>query len=410
MKKIVVGIGAVIVVVGVVLGSLYTQTWNPVWNPFRPAPEEVISEMIEKMQTLDSVHSDYLISAQIKERGDSLVVKAGSDIDQKDKENLKEHSNIDITLSFKGSDYPISLETINVGEDSYLKVKTIPDLSALLSLFPESQQEAALFSSVFGSIKDEIQGKWIKVDKESIKELYEEMGVSYSEQELGSLSGSQQKELQDKLTQLLENKKLYYVDKELPDEKIGNVKVYHYRLVIDKEGLKSLIPEFLRTVMNYSSSSLMEEGISSEEAKKAVEEMDFPLLIDKFFEKVGDIRYELWIGQKDKYLYRAESNKEVDLKKLKEALLEYTQEIASRKGEEVGEEDIQAMEKFLQGTALISVKIDLSNFNKVENIQTPNEFLTIKEVMQNVVRKIFLDMMMQQGFQGEIPGANMPIQ
>lgn len=410
MKKIVVGIGAVIVVAGVLLSALYAQTWNPIWNPFRPEAEEVISEMSEKMKTLDSFHSDYLIKARIKEKGDSLVLRIRSDIDQKDEENLKGYSDIDITLSYKAHSYPFLLEAISIGkEQSYLKIKRLPDISALLSLFPEAQQETLLFSLLFSSIKDEIQGKWIKVDEESIKELYKEIGVAYLEQELGGLSEFQQKEMEEKLIQLLEDKKLYYVDEELPDEKIGNVKVYHYRLVIDKEGLKSLIPDFLEIVIDYSSSSFREQGISSEEVKKIIEEVDLPLLIDKLFEKVGNIEYELWIGQKDKYLYRIEFSKEINLEKFKEVMVEYAQEIALEKGKEtISRENIQELERILQGTLLISMRIDFSNFNKVENIQPPDDFLTIKEVMQNIFERFF-NTMMRQGVQGITPKMDIPI-
>jgi len=409
-KKIFVGVAAIIILAGAgVVGALFTQTWNPMWNPFRPEPEEVISGMTEKMEALDSFHSVLSLDLREKERNMDITLKSVSDIDQREKENIKEHSDIDFIISLEGQKYPFSSEIILLGETVYLKIKSMPAFSDLLSLIPETPElgeEIGLFSSIFDSLKDEIQGKWIKIDEESIKELYEEMGIPYQKQEFGGLSEAQQKELQEKLTQLLKDKKLYYVEKELPDEKIGKIKVYHYRLVVNKEGLKSLLPEVFETIIEYSSSSLMEEGISPEQVKEVMGEIELPLLIDKIFEHIGDVRYELWIGQKDKYLYRVEASKEIDLQQLKQALIEYLQKISAKKGEKIEQKDIQEMDQFLQGTLSISLKAELSDFNKVGEIKAPDEFLTVKELIQNILQKIFFGMMMQSG--GFPEGMNLP--
>lgn len=418
MKRFVVAVIILILISGVgVFTALYTKIWNPSWNPFRPEPEEVISEMIEKMEDLNSVHRDFNLDLKGLEQEIWLSMKTASDINQEDEENLKEHSKLNINLTYNENIYSLGIENIVLGKKRYWKVVSLPDTSRLISFLISSfmvnipgSQEGGL-EKIGQLIKKEITNQWIEIDEERLKEM---IGEAYSEKEMKVIQANQKK-LEKRLSDVFKNPKLYKIRQVLPDTKIGDVKVYRYLLVVNKEGVRELIPDVLNNLIEFSSFSMAEQGTVSQEAKETFDKFDIPGLVDKFFDKLGDIEYEVWIGQRDKYLYKTRFVKKIELADLKDVMLQHFEEVASVTGgaPEEKEDELKNIREFLdkkfKGKVVVSGEINFSDFNKVGEINAPDDFMTIREFLNSLFQKILFGLMMRGRFDpSDMPFYNMP--
>ncbi len=77
--------------------------------------------------------------------------------------------------------------------------------------------------------------------------------------------------------------------------------------------------------------------------------------IDNFFEKVGEVTGEVWIGKRDKFLYKFSGEKNLDLS-------QFTEE--------------------KKGTVIGKLNIDFSNFNQPITVEPPQEFKSIEEIFK----------------------------
>ena len=346
MKKIIVVIGVLIMVgAGGTIGALYAQIWNPAWNPFRPAPEIVLAEMVVKMKGLTTWHTEGNFEAEVKnDEMFNISLKTSTDTDQTDSENPKSKGDLDIRFSTEGMEISTGIEFIGIGLTAYWKITTIPAL-------PFLEQMSGLFA--------EIKNQWIKIDQESLKEM---LGEEYQ-----PLPKEKEKELMKKLTDLLKGRKFYDVKEELPDEKVGEQMAYRYLVSLDKEEVKKLVPEMFEIIIKYTSEE-MKQSISEEEKEESLEEI--LQAVDRFFEEVGEITVETWIGQKDKYLYKVKFEKEIDLSNMFE--------------EEKFEAPLPV--SVPKGGILFSMEINLSKFNQPVVIEAPKEFKTLEEITQSLMQ------------------------
>lgn len=224
---------------GVVLG---TRIWDPVWNPFRPNPERVMAEMFLNLRNLKSFHSEAEIEFLFKrEIGEDMVFYSSAirDLDNHDSENPKSATDITARLGIEGIDLNFAGSQKTIGDSSFYKITTIP---ALPFLEP--------FLQMMGINIYDIKDKWIEIDLESFSAWAKEnIPSTYftSEEEL-KRQLKEQEVIREEVKQIIETKKIYYVEKELPDEKINGKDVYHYIVALDKEELKNVIPEILETL------------------------------------------------------------------------------------------------------------------------------------------------------------------
>jgi len=340
-KIITVVIILIVIVIGGTVGVLYTQIWNPTWNPFRPAPGVVLAEMVLKMEGLKTFHNETEIEIKIENNEEvNIFVKAVGDTDQTDAENLKSKGDMDVEFSTEGVAISAGMEFITIAETSYFKLITLPNLP--------------LFGGLdLSTMLDAVKNQWIRFDQESMGDVFEKSGIEYYQ----PLSEREQKELIEKLTELLKGEKFYKIEKELPDVKIGDEMTYHYLLTLEKGEIRELIPEMMETMMGYY---LFSPGLSPEEMEITKEEI--PEQIDEFFEKIGEITFEVWIGQKDKYLYKVEFGKEIDLSESDQSF----------------------------GKVSILAEINFSRFNQSVEIEAPKDSKTLEEISQLMMEKFFM--------------------
>lgn len=332
--KIVVGVVVILVVgIGVALGA---RIWDPLWNPFRPEPEEVMEKMATKMKELKTIHSKVkiefkMIDEKLKQEM-QISVSLNSDSDVTDPKNSKVAINFGFEMtSFKIENLLLRGENKTIGDASYLKLDTI-----------EIPSELAPLLMMLGIDLNKIQGQWIKLDKEVSESLTgKASGLEASEEE--------QQKLREKLLKLFKEKKVYYVKEELPDQKIEGKKAYHYVLALNREKIKEVIPELFEIIAESSEEETLGGELGTAFMVGGITES-----IDRFLEKIGGIDIEVWIGKKDKLLYKAKIEKEIDASKL---------------------------EKSAKGKMIIKFNVEFSNFNEPITIEEPKNFIEAKDLI-----------------------------
>jgi len=346
MKKVIIIVAVVALIGGGVIASLYTKTWNPEWNPFRPVPEEVLSQMATKMGEVKTLHSKLDLDITVKEEEEfNIVISVFSDTDKTNPATPRIKGDINVEFSTEGMSTSLGLEFIEVGEDSYYKINKLP-------LFP------ALLPEEFNSVIDAIRNQWIKFDEESVEELIKSIGIEMEEEQIAEEG---RKELTKELIKLFEGKKFYEVKEVLPDEKIAGQMTYHYLLSLNKDEVAKLIPELVGSVMKYGTESgemfPVEGGDSREVEERIMTELQV------FLDKMGEIPFEVWIGQKDYYLYKARAKKEIDLSEFEKGVTKL----------------------------LISADINLSKFNEPIDITPPENYKDLEEIFHLIIMEMYED-------------------
>ncbi len=328
-----------------IFGVLYARVWDPLWNPFRPEPTKVIDEMTVRMGKLKVLHSEGKIDFHAKdvEKPISFSVNSKVDEDRRDPQNPKAQMISEILIKPKEGEISIGIENKTIGKTSYYRLTKLT--------FPKKEIPPEIEKTIDLAIKM-IKDKWFKIDQESIVRGLRKIGGMVGEEpppeieeQFGKLSEIQEK-FQKKMEELLKGRKFFLPKKELPDEKIGREKLYHYVVSLNKEEVKKVILE-----MNKAMSEIMGEAIEEEKIK------EFQKELDEFFEKISEIEAEIWIGKKDFYLYKIKGEKEIDLQK------------------------IEPKEK---GRMIIKMEIDFSGFDQLIEIKAPEEFISIEEIIEAI--------------------------
>ena len=333
-----IGILTVILVVVGLTVVLATRVFDPLWNPFREEPEKVIEEMSGKMKEVKS--ANFEINTEI-DMTDNTTNTAGrmsfnikGDSDTGDPQNIK--SSVSLNFSFTtgklGESLLLDSEIKTIGKESYFKLNNLV-LPSFFEFLP--------------GIEDlnigEFKGKWIKLDEDSLKKL----GM----QETQGLNPEEQQKLIEEFQKLFSEAKIYYVKKELPDEKINGKKMYHYLLVLDNEETAKLIGKMFETAIQQELGKNQTgfQGLGTDFMVGAIKNA-----LNEFFDKVGEITFEFWIGKKDKLLYDAKINKEIDVSKF-----------------DIG----------TKGKVLIKAEVKYSKFNQPIAVEAPKEFKSLEEIL-----------------------------
>jgi hypothetical protein len=221
---------------GITFGVLlYTKIFDPFWNPFRPKPQEVMLKTMEKMKEIKTFHLKGDFDFSLKNKSEfGFIGNAWLDADNTQENNLKSALGLDLSFNMEGIEISLAGESKIIGETSYLKLKTIPALPLYEGIF-----------SMAGIDLSKLKGQWIKVDKNSFKNL---IGGEFAPEEMKEeleKSEKEQREMVEKTKELLVNKNLYFIREELQDEKINGTPVYHYKVILNPDELKKIIPELI---------------------------------------------------------------------------------------------------------------------------------------------------------------------
>ena len=325
---------AIVIVVFLGTGvSLATQIWDPLWNPFRPSPETVIEKMTEKMGAVQTIHSNIDFETSIKnETAFDFKINTQADTDSTNPDNLKDERDFNLSFNVAGMQTSLGFKQKTIGQSSYIKLTTVP------------AQVLGPVLQGLGIDINQLRNTWIKIDEDSLKNF---LGPEFSQKIEEEQEKSKEKQVMmvEKLKKLVENKKLYLVKEELSDAKVGEIKTYHYIVALNKEEIKSIVPELLKIFGEEEGA----QSLAGENLQKLQGE------IDNFFEKIGELSGEVWIGKRDKFLYRLSGDKNFD---------------------------ISQFAKGKKGAVIVKLNIDFSNFNQPIVIEPPPEFKSIEEIFK----------------------------
>lgn len=190
-----------------------------------------------------------------------------------------------------------------------------------------------------------IKNQWIKIDIAEIEKFAaKQNGLTLSDQQLNQMTDLQkqmQDQMKNQLQQILSTAKINKVKNTLPDEVVGGQNTYHYLVVLDKDELKNVIKQFFNVVL------------SSASFPGVVLPPDFDSEIDKLLGTVGDINYEVWVGQNDGEIHKIKIIKDIDINKL---------------------------DAKQNGTISFNLEIDYSGINQPVQISEPASSKTLQEM------------------------------
>jgi len=316
MKKTILIVG-IILLSAIAIGAL---SYSQGWLPFSASDEDVLSTMIENMSKNDTWHSGTDITVEAEIEGQKLIVLLNmeEDTDRTDPKNPKSNIEFYGDLVMEGMSFSFGTEIKVLSEkDIYFRITTIPALP---------------FLDMLGLNFNELKNQWIKIDQEY----------------LGDVAAEDSEEMMEQLTELVAEKEFLIVKERFADEKINDLNCYHYLVLLDKDELVKILPGAMNIIMENNPSF---DGLSESEKKQTIE--DATDGVNEFFNEIGDMDFEIWIGKKDKLLYHLEIYKKIDISEISE-----------------GQE----------GSVNIRLKLDFSKFNEKINIEAPEEFKLLDEV------------------------------
>ncbi len=255
------------------------------WNFSKPEPKEIIEEMQTKMAELNTIHSKTVMNISAEVEGKEILTIAiahDQDIDNTDTENTKAAGSFDVNIELEMEgmeDVSLSLKTENIiiKNTSYIKLAAIP-----------SEPATELFFRMLGISFSGFLDQWIEFDQDGIDTMIKKDWPPQMDID-SELTKWQQPKTVNQFQEFLVSGDLSSMKQVLAEEKINNEPTYHYALSLEEKEEK----EFT-SIMN-----------------KYLNEI-FPFLKDEIDQTTGaDI--DLWIGKKDKLLYKVELNKEIEI-------------------------------------------------------------------------------------------------
>lgn len=220
------GWGIVIkIIVSMVIAAIIVGGVFLVIRIWKPSPEKVIREALTKIEEVNTLH--YSVKGDIEPIADFRIsIDFNSDLDKTNLEVPKTAGYFNIIMSSEDEQLRLTGEYKNIGETSFLKLDNLKSNHVFAFLF--------LFGLDFSKLTD---NQWIKIEQPNKSKSAS--GDTYA-QELEEKIQSQ-KEIMKILKNQLKDKELYAVKKELADEKIGDIKTYHYLVALNQEKVKEII-------------------------------------------------------------------------------------------------------------------------------------------------------------------------
>ncbi|KKQ75885.1 MAG: hypothetical protein US98_C0057G0010 [Parcubacteria group bacterium GW2011_GWC1_38_6] len=274
-KKALFAIISIIIGITIIGGGIFA------YLNYSQSPESILQKMSSKLIEIKSFEYSGEITAQINT--DALDTYAGTKDSSSNKVNFSINFNgssdiqdLDnpkdqLALNIKADALPIGdsffeIETRTIDKIIYIKINNLPDLG----IFDLSA----------------VENQWIKIDTENIKK---QLGLEKFEEQIKEKQKEQEltPEQIEELKTVLQQAKIFKATEKLPNEKVDGINTYHYKIEIDKEGLKKIFAE-----------------ISDIAKDKFLSDAEF----EKIIESLGFHDGEIWIGKKDLLPYKFSSS------------------------------------------------------------------------------------------------------
>jgi len=305
---------------------------NKPYNPYSP-PQEIIPNIADNFELKLTIDSDSKLSS--------------------DKENIEKiNAKVNVQLKSQSLNIQALADIIFKNNDLYFKIAPGSPLDLVAS---------------------GIIDKWIKINFEEILKQF--FGADY--ETLMRVNNSRNKKLEEKIKVLLEKTKIedIFAIHKSKQEKINNTDTYYYELSLKKEFLSGAIFELFRILSEEIAKDMVgfnftvDPNVFTNELKNNQEE------IKKLADLYSQIPFELWLGKKDGLVYKFK----LDLGKMISIIESQLPSFATP--------DLKTSIKPVSGSPTDSLKgyilIEYSNYGKDFEVQEPEEYKDIIEILNN---------------------------
>ncbi len=291
--------------------------------------DRIVEESLGNLLDLDSFNMKTSLEV-LSDKGD-IVLKINGSLNKEDLKDIQTQGQVSLSIEAEGVKEELGLEFQAKDKIFYVKLATIPEMASSL-----------LDEPLIASLKD----KWIEFDFETIKQL---TGQSFEDSDIDS---TQTKAFLTDLKELFEGQAVFVVDENLGNETIDGDKTVHYKVSVDKEALKKLIPAYINLAKKYASEE--QQALYEENIDQVLQ--DLPVAIDEAWQKIGGIEFDVWVVKSSSYLKK----------------IAYTRSIKDMPLDETETIDLD-----------IAFTIEFSDFNDVSEVVIPSDTLTIEELLMS---------------------------
>ena len=385
-------LGVVLLMVVMVVAGFYLLKDKDIPVIGGESPQQkILNSSLIAMSDVESYsfEGDFNLSfTESDKEGFSLAMKFDGQADGSDTDNIKSSLNAkpEITVSEEGGSENISFD---------FSMKSFGKLGEETAYFKLNDFDLGMAGMVFGEMIIPYKDKWYSLD---MKEL-QEMGGASMEME----KDFNPEEMIDKIKELFKKYEMIKFQKDLGDAKLSEVDVYHYQVGVDPEAVLDFYVEMLKT------SPFLISGATDDELENFEEELEENReeILTVLDEIMANTKTEIWIGEKDKMIYKIAISGEFD-DEFAERLKERMEEINKDKYNEISIYDkilftntamamrLPSPSKSQPFELSFDMTITMSNFNQPINISKPEESESLMKVLEEMMMGFMGGMMMPE--------------
>lgn len=263
---------------GLILGGFLLAFGVAAFTVIQNPPARLVQFSLNRLSSLSSLEYQgevTVTAAAVDEGAEVQITVSWNGVSAQ--RNTPDHKS-QTELALTGSGFDVRTETRSFGLDLFyvrlLNFGLPPDLTEFIAPVVENIEK--------------VQGTWVKIDFEELREFLGEEPSSETPENLFT------REERDRLNALLSKA----VNLSLVDtEEVAGKSAYHYRAAFERPALDAFLQEFTDIVAQKDIAPEYEE-VDFEEAKREV-----PRLLDEFFETT-ELDVEFWVGRWDFVLNR----------------------------------------------------------------------------------------------------------
>lgn len=331
------------------------------WEFFGKIQERRIEKSIQDMKKLESFSFEANLSFQTKEMDKEILkttIRFKNDFERKNDEKFKLAGDFNTQLRFGENQFSLAGENKQIGSVYYFKITESPLLT-----FSER------FLELSGIDLKSIQGQWIFFQQEPLlKTIAKGMPKEEMDREL--------QENQEKKATIISKaqsalERSYIARRQLPKGEIDGIKVDRYLVLLNKERIRTILPELF---------NIMGEFLGPEEILNFGISQDLLPRVNEFLEVIDGFSAEIWIGQKDNYIYKIKIEQEVNLAKPAKPVI-------------LG----GGIPDIIPASAILKLDLNFSNFNQSFRIGEPKDHKNFEDLIPLDFYVHYFDLLFYEG-------------
>ena len=326
----------------------------------KKSPQEIIKSSMETMSNLKTYQVNGRINfngsiadSESKNQSVKINISLNGKNDAANPNNPKAYysmkTGVNLENEWGNEEYSADFEEIIFGQESvYFRIN---DYNLGMEM-----------GTILGPQIEPYKGKWYFLSAEETQKFFENFG-NMTPIDMGTFDES-------KIMDIISKYEVLKFDKDMGDEKLNGIKVYHYKAKLDGMAIVYIYMDVLKEVLSdYDKdaikSEMFEEGLAK--TKKEIEE-NYRGLINEGFQKA---EIEMWIGKEDGYVYRVAVKGGVDEKYINKFL---KAALGSAKAKAM---DAQIKSEIANERMYLEIHYDDNN-NSYENFTLP-DFSNLKQ-------------------------------